>query len=66
MKSYRVQYDNRTDEEIKNWTYEGPPEFGKDRKERGIISRIIGALFQVKSHRNWPDGGFRRHRRSRA
>ena len=22
MKSYRVQYDNRTDEEIKNWTYE--------------------------------------------
>ena len=66
MKSYRVQYDNRTDQEIKNWTYEGPPEFGTETKNRGIVSRIIKALFKAKSHRNWPDGGFRRHRRSKA
>jgi len=66
MKSYRVQYDTRTEEEIENWTYEGPPKFGPKGKRRGIVSRIIRALFRVKSHRNYPDGGFRRRERSAA
>ncbi|MBM36789.1 MAG: hypothetical protein CL460_06440 [Acidimicrobiaceae bacterium] len=66
MKSYRVQYDTRTEEEIENWTYEGPPEFGPQGKRRGIVSRIIRALFRVKRHRNYPDGGFRRRKRSAA
>jgi len=66
MKNYRVQYDTRTEEEIKNWTYEGPPEFGSETKSHGIVSRIIRALFKAKGHRNWPDGGFRQHERSAA
>jgi len=66
MKSYRVQYDNRSEEEIKNWTYEGPPLFGAQSKRQSIVTRIIRALFRVKTHRNYPDGGFRQRQKSAA
>lgn len=66
MKSYRVQYDTRTEEEIENWTYEGPPLFGSRSRRDGIFARILRVLFRVKSHRNYPDGGFRQRHKSTA
>ncbi|HAE53924.1 MAG TPA: hypothetical protein DCG25_03060 [Acidimicrobiaceae bacterium] len=66
MKSYRVQYDTRTEEEIENWVYEGPPLFGTQSKPGGIFTRIIRILFRAKSHRNYPDGGFRQRQKSAA
>ena len=66
MKSYRVQYDHRTDEEITNWTYAGPPRFGPRTQRKGLVARIIGKIFVKGKHRNYPDGGFRNHQRQAA
>ena len=66
MKSYRVQYDLRTDEEIANWTYTGPPRFGPRARPKGLVARIIRKILGESKHRNYPDGGFRDHHRQAA
>lgn len=66
MKSYRVQYDPRTEEEIANWRYLGPPQFGPSTRHKGLFIRIFKRFFGMSKHRNYPDGGFRKQERNAA